>query len=177
MDALAALKCWPVVVEVGGREYTIPAVPAAEWFLSILGDKPLPIVPGMLPTEQEDELADRIAYGDVELREVVQVSREALEVASGWRWWEADRLIRSAGEQWKVVGGKLAQAGVDLHREPLGAVLNTIYTLAVANLDEQARQKLDFQISQPPAGLAEEDREALAEQMFMDLLDGASPGG
>lgn len=177
MDPLAALKCWPITVELAGREFTIPPVPAADWFLAILGDAPLPIVPGMLPDEQEEEVADLITYGEVSLREVVTVSREALELASGWRWWEADRLIRSAGAQWKIIGGELVRAGVDLHAWPLGAVLNTLYTLAARGLDDQKRQQLDFQISSPPPGLGEEEREALAEEMFMDLLSSASPGG
>jgi len=97
-------------------------------------------------------------------------SRDALELASGWRWWEADRLIRSAGAQWKVVGGELALAGVDLDAQPLGAVLNTLYVLAARSLNEQQRQQLDFQISAPPPELEEEEREALAEEMFEALL-------
>lgn len=169
MDALAALRCWPIHVELAGREYTIPPVPARDWFVAILGGTPLPIVPGMLPPAEAEEVADLIVTGRLDLPELVTASREALELASGWRWWEADRLIRSAGAEWKVVGGELARAGVSLD-EPLGAVLSAMYALAITGLDATKRQQLDFQISRPPAGLAEEEREALAEQMFMDLL-------
>lgn len=176
MDVLAALKCWPITVELAGREFTIPPVPASEWFLAILGEKPLPIVPGMLPSDEEDEVADLIAYGELELREVVEASRDALELASGWRWWEADRLIRSSAAQWKLVGGELTRAGVDLNRWPLGAVLNTLYTLAARGLNEQQRQQLDFQISKPPSGLSEEDHERIAEEMFEELMAGAAGG-
>lgn len=177
MDPLAALKCWPITVELGGREFTIPPLPAAEWFLAVLGEKPLPIVPGLLSPEDEEVVSDLIVFGRVGLQEVVAVSREALELASGWRWWEADRLIRSAGAQWKLLGGELTRYGVDLNVLPLGAVLNALYSMAVKGLNEQKRQALDFQISQPPAELAEEEREALAEQMFMDLLaDAGQPG-
>lgn len=175
MDALAALRCWPIHVELAGREFTIPPVPAADWFIAILGEKPLPIVPGMLPKEQEEEVAELIVNGEVDLKDLTQAARDALEVASGWRWWEADRLIRSAGAQWKIIGGELTRTGVDLHTQPLGAVLGTLYVLAVRNLDEQKRQQVDFQISRPPAELAEEEREAIAEQMFLDLL--AEAGG
>lgn len=177
MDPLAALKCWPITVELGGLEFTIPPVPAAEWFLAILGGQPLPIVPGLLTPEEQEVVSDLIVFGRVDLREVVTASREALELASGWRWWEADRLIRSAGAQWKLLGGDLTRSGVDLNVLPLGAVLNALYSMAVKGMNEQKRQALDFQISQPPAELAEEEREALAEQMFMDLLaDAGQPG-
>lgn len=177
MDVLAALKCWPITFELAGLEFTIPPVPASEWFLAILGEKPLPIIPGMLPDDQEEEIADMITYGELGLREVVEASRDALEVASGWRWWEADRLIRSAAAQWKTVGGELTRAGVDLNDWPLGAVLNTLYTLAVRGLNEQQRQQLDFQISKPPAGLSEEEHERIAEEMFSELLAEASRPG
>lgn len=169
-DPLAALRCWPIHVELAGEEYTIPAVPARAWFLSILGGEPLPIVPGMLDPDDAERLSDRIVDGEVSLRELTLASRDALELASGWRWWEADRLIRSAGAQWKVVGGELALAGVDLDAQPLGAVLNTLYVLAARSLNEQQRQQLDFQISAPPPELEEEEREALAEEMFEALL-------
>lgn len=177
MDALAALKCWPITVELAGREFTIPPVPAAGWFLAILGEKPLPIIPGMLESGDEEALADLIVDGLVDLRELVVASRDALELASGWRWWEADRLIRSAGAQWKVIGGTLVQHGVDLNVQPLGAVLNVLYTLAAQGLDDQKRQALDFQISSPPAELGEEEREAIAEQMFQDLLAESGQAG
>lgn len=177
MDALAALRCWPIHVQVGGREFTIPPVPAREWFLSILGGKPLPIVPGMLEPDDEELVSDMIVDGRVDLRELVVASREALELASGWRWWEADRLIRSAGVQWKVIGGELIRSGVTLD-QPLGAVLAAMYAIASHGLDEQKRQALDFKISQPPTELAEEEREALAEEMFLELLgEASSPGG
>lgn len=172
MDPIAALKRSPVVVELGGREYTIPPIAAADWFVAILGGRPLPILPGLLADDEQEELSDALAFGEVGLDEVVAASRDALEVASGWRWWEADRLIRSAGEQWATIGGKLAQYGVDLTALPLGAALNVIWTLAQRGLNEQQRQQLAFQLSTPPAGLDEAEREALAEQMFDNLLSG-----
>lgn len=167
---MAALRCWPVTVTLTGREFTIPALPASAWFIAVLGDEVLPIVPGLLGEADQEEVSDLIAFGDLGLEEVVAASRDALEVASGWRWWEADRLIRSAGAEWKVIGGELLRAGADLDRLSLGAVLGLIYALAARNLDPQKRQQLDFQISQPPRELAEQEREALAEEMFAELM-------
>jgi len=180
IDALAALKVWGVEIELGGKTYHIPPVPAAGWFVAILRGEPMPIVPGMVLDEEQADLIEDMALGLVDLDDVVDAEREALEIASGWRWWAADRMIRSAAHEWKIVSGQLIRRGVDLSTLPLGAVLNALYAMATETLDQQKRIAFELELNRPPAGsMSEEERERQAEEMFMEALrahQGGQPG-
>ena len=177
-DALAALGVWPIEVELAGRTWTIPATPAAGWFIAILREDPLPIVPGMLDEDAQLDIVEMLAFGLVDADDIAQASRDALEVASGWRWWAADRMIRSAGAEWKQVNGQLIRRGIDLQTLPLGAVLNALYAMAVEGRDEQKRTQFDFDLNRPPAGaMSEEEREEQAAAMFAEAFREAGGTG
>lgn len=169
VDPLAALKCWSIKVHVGEYVFTIPPVPAAAWFVAILGEEPLPIL-SLLPEAEQQQLDDAFAEGEIGFDELVEAQRDALEIASGWRWWSADLMIRSAGAQWRQVGGAMARRGIDPGVLPLGAVLNALYALATEGRDQNETLKFDMDLDRPPADLGEEEREQLAEDMFAAAL-------
>jgi len=150
--ALAGIRAAPIIVEACEREWTIPALPAADWFLAVLSGDSYPIVPQMLDEGQEEELSDLILAGDLGDAELRLLNHDALEVAAGMPWYQAERLIVSAAVQWRIVGGLLGQAGVDLETTPLGSVLATIYVLAVEHLDKEGRFAFDAQLTAPPPG-------------------------
>lgn|GEM_PF-2171894 len=171
--ARAALTVWAVEVDLGGRTYTIPPLPAGRWFLAILDDEqPMPIVPGLLGPDDEEAILEGLLDGLFTVEELIRVHREALAAASGWKWWEADRLIRSAAAEWRHVGGELTVHGVDLDAAPLGAALNAIYALAVRNMTKEQRFTFDGQLSTPPAGVsgAEWFDEDFYAQAFEEML-------
>jgi hypothetical protein len=177
-DALAALGTWPIEVELGGRTWTIPATPAAGWFIAILREDPLPIIPGMLGEEEQLDIVEALAFGLIDVDDITQASRDALEVASGWRWWAADRMIRSAGAEWKIVSGQLIRRGIDLEKLPLGAVLNALYAMSVEGLEGNKRTQFDFDLNRPPAGaMSEEEREEEAAAMMQAAMQEAGRGG
>jgi len=103
-----------------------------------------------------------------------------LTAAAGRPWWEADRLIRSSGASWHIIGGELTRLGVNLGAESLAAVLNAIYVVCVRTMDEKERSKFDIDLRLPPVGVegvtAEEmyDQRA-AESAFMALMGQATP--
>lgn len=169
VDPLAALKCWAIKVYVGEYVFVIPPLPAAAWFVAILGEEPLPIL-SMLNEDDQQTLDDAFADGVIDLDELIEAQRDALELASGWRWWSADTMIRSAGAQWRQVGGAMARRGIDPGVLPLGAVLNALYALATEGRDDNERLKFDLELDRPPAELGEEEREQLAEDMFAAAL-------
>jgi hypothetical protein len=176
-DPLAALKVWAIEVDLGGKTYRIEPTPAAGWFVAILREDALPIVPGMMSVDDQVEIIDRLAFGEFGIEELTTAARDALETASGWRWWMADRMIRSAGQDWKVVSGQLIKRGIDLSTLPLGAVLNALYAMAVETLDTSKRSQFDFDLGRPPAGaLSEEEREEEAAAMMMAAMQQAQTG-
>lgn len=180
-DALAALRIWALDVELAGETFTVPARPAADWFLAILDeDTPMPLIPGMMDAAAEDRIGDLLLDGELDGEVVTVRSRELLTAAAGRPWWEADRLIRSAGASWHIIGGELTRLGVDLDRVSLAAALNAIYVVCVRTMDDKERTKFDIDLRMPPIGVEGVSTEEMydaraAESAFAALMGQAQP--
>lgn len=177
VDPLAALKLWAVEVELAGQVFVVPARPAADWLVAILGDEALPLIPGMMIENDEETVLDLLLNGDIDAELIAQRSRELLAVVGGRPWWEADRLIRSAGAHWDVIGGELARLGVNLDKISLAAVLNAIYAICTRTMDEKQRNKFDIELRMPPLGVDVEELydQQVAESAFLALMAQAQP--
>lgn len=180
-DALAALRIWALDVDLAGETFTVPPRPAADWFLAILDeDTPLPLIPGLMTGADEDRIQDMLLDGEIDPELIVTRSRELLTAAAGRPWWEADRLIRSSGASWHIIGGELTRLGVDLAAVSLAAALNAIYVICTRTMDEKERNRFDIDLRLPPVGVegvkAEElyDQRA-AESAFAALMGQAVP--
>lgn len=180
-DALAALRVWAIEVELAGETFTVPPRPAVEWFVAILDeDVALPLIPGLMAGSAEGRISDLLLDGLIDVDLIVQRSRELLSTAAGRPWWEADRLIRSAGASWHIIGGELTRLGVDLGRVSLAAALNAIYVICVRTMDEKERNKFDIDLRLPPIGVEGVKPEDLydqraAEAAFAALMGQARP--
>lgn len=179
-DALAALKIWALEVELGGDTFTVPPHPAVDWFLAILDDVPLPLIPGLMDGDAEERVADMLLDGVLTADLIATRSRELLTEAAGRPWWEADRLIRSSGASWHIIGGELTRLGVDLATVSLAAALNAIYVICVRTMDEKERNKFDLELRLPPIGVEGVSTEEMydqrtAEAAFMALMGQARP--
>lgn len=178
VDPLAALKLWPVIVEIGDREYTIPAAPAADWIVAVLRtDTPFPLLSLLEPDDYEELKDHALIEQDVPMEEVARVSEAALEVASGWKWWTAQLLIMSAAQEWRIIGGEMTKRGLDPRTLPLGAWLNGIYAMATERLDANERAAFDMRLDRPPvsAAVPPEQRAEWAAESFMAAI--AEAGG
>lgn len=182
-DPLAALRIWAIDVDLGGDTFTVPPRPAVEWFLAILDeDTPLPLIPGLMEGDAEERVTDLLLDGLVTAEDIAKRSRELLTAAAGRPWWEADRLIRSSGASWHIIGGELTRLGVDLSRVSLAAALNAIYVVCVRTMDEKERNKFDIDLRMPPIGVEGIKPEELydvkaAESAFMALAGSFQPPG
>lgn len=180
-DALAALKIWALDVDLGGETFTVPARPAVDWFVAILdSETPLPIIPGLMGGDAEERITDLLLEDVIDTEEIIARSRELLTAAAGRPWWEADRLIRSAGESWQIIGGELTRLGVDLGQVSLAAALNAIYVVCVRTMDEKERNKFDIDLRLPPIGVEGVKPEDMydvkaASAAFAALMGQASP--
>lgn len=152
-DALAALKIWALDVELGGETFMVPARPAADWFIAILEEEPLPLIPGLMDADADERIGDLLVDGVITTEDIVTRTRELLTAAAGRSWWEADRLIRSSAESWNIIGGELTRLGVDLSSVSLAAALNAIYVICVRTMDEKERNKFDIDLRLPPIGV------------------------
>lgn len=180
-DAVAALRLWDVEVELGGQVFLVPAKPAADWFVAILDeDNPLPLIPGMMAVDAEECVTDLLLDGQIDADLIVRRSRELLTEVAGRPWWEADRLIRSSGASWHIIGGELTRLGVDLHAVSLAAALNAIYVICVRTMDDKERNRFDIDLRLPPIGVDGVTTEEMydqrqAEAAFLALMGQAQP--
>lgn len=180
-DALAALRIWALDVDLGGETFTVPPRPAVEWFLAILDeDTPLPLIPGLMEDGAEERVVDLLLDGQITAEDIARRSRELLTAAAGRPWWEADRLIRSSGASWHIIGGELTRLGVDLNAVSLAAALNAIYVVCVRTMDERERNKFDIDLRLPPIGVEGVKPEDMydqraAESAFAALMGQAQP--
>jgi hypothetical protein len=169
--ALASLAIWGCEVELGGRNYTIPARSAADWFIVILTEGTwLPIIPGML--EDPDErlaVLDDLAFGTVTLDDLVDRQQLILEEMSGMRWWVADKLIRGASANWRPIGAELTKRGVDLDKVSLAAALDVIYAFCCSTMTREELTQFKLELERPPAGMDPDqmyEAEAMTNTLF-----------
>lgn len=180
-DALAALKIWAFDIDLGEQTFTVPARPAVDWFLAILAeDVPLPLIPGMMNADAEEQIADMLLAGEITPDDIISRTRELLTDAAGRPWWEADRLVRSSAASWNIIGGELIRLGVDLGAVSLAAALNAIYVICVRTMDEKERNKFDIDLRMAPIGVEGVQPEEMydakaAEAAFAALMGGSLP--
>lgn len=156
IDAVAALRCWAVQLQLGGRDYRIPPLPASDWLEAIIGPYHR-IVPGMVQDDtggREPSLSDQILDGVVPWDECHAAARDAIATVSGMKWWSATRLTVYLMSHWGTIGGAVLGRGMDPTRASLGAVLTLAYRVMLENCkDEQERQRLDMELEKPPLGV------------------------
>ena len=155
MDAVAALRCWAVEawLPIDGREvlFRIEPAPAADWLIASLQPGHLSYLPGMLDETQRDQIMEALTLGTLSTDDLRDANRDVIEQASGWRWFQAGRLIGTLAHGWATAGGMLLATGADPWKHPLGAVLGAFYSILWQNRDKDGREILVNQLMTPPA--------------------------
>lgn len=172
VDPIASLAPMPVIVELGGRDYTIPALPAIDWLRILLeeGFSALEVLPGLLAPEDAIILEDQLALEEVSLNAVNDAALDAITIASGRDWWFSVRFLAVARASWDVIGGTIARLGVDAQKVSLAAWIDAAYHIAreAISSGKEGQQNLIRFISEleaPPTGHEsefDEEFEALA---------------
>lgn len=171
LDAAASLRQWAVWVNIGGREYRIPAQPAGPWLMAI-GGTYRDVVPGMVAGLDADDLLDMMVAGRVTVADLDEAARCAIEEMAGTRWWSAARLIAWLLGNWTSLGSGLLAKGIDPTVAPLGSVVAVTYRLVMESCkDDAERRRIDMELDKPPVGVPIEEMydEVKASSAFMAL--------
>lgn len=148
----ALIRPRAVLVDLGGREYRIPARPAADWMLIILERAWSDIVPGMLEGDL-NVLFDQLALGEVTAADCERAAQDALGAAAGAHWWTVLALIHSAAAD-PAAFGELANSSIDLGTAPLGAALVSLYRIYTRDRDKKDVAKLNHELARLPEGVS-----------------------
>ncbi len=141
-----------VLVDLGGREYRIPALPAAPWMLVLLEKGWADIVPGMCEGDL-DHLYDALVDGDITTTECEQAAKDAVSAVAGCDWWVAVKLLHSAVAD-PATMGELRMSGVDPTVAPLGAALVALYRIYTRDKERKDIAKVDAELDKLPAGMS-----------------------
>lgn len=138
-------------MELGGREFDIPALPAVDWWPVLTEDGPAAVVDLL---KSDTDLDTMLLDGRVTSADLTEVIRDVVEEATGRTYHAAFVLATVASVSWPVIGGQMARDGFQWDRQPIGAALDAIYAIVVASLEDKNRDKFlalleDDSISQP----------------------------
>lgn len=175
VDPLGSLRSWELIVELGGREYMVPAASAAEW-LAVLLEDPFDlssILPGMLAEDDQSALADAAWAGRVGDKELEDAALEIISEVTGRDWWWAMHLLWVAAGSWMIVYGRMVTQGINPTAIPIGAFLDALYLTCTQGMDKEQRSAFDRDLEKPPPGVSPEeaiDEEAEAAS-FLGMLN------
>jgi hypothetical protein len=163
-DPLASLRMAPLIVALGGADYTIPAYPAARWLEVLLADKINleAVFPGLAGLDAELAVNQALASQRITQDELEEVIYEVLEAASGRRWWVALRLCGTLRSHWEWAGGAMARNGLTPFDVPLAFWLDGAYATMIHEMVSSAHEQEDLNrianwvqaLTVPPASLA-----------------------
>jgi hypothetical protein len=145
IDPLASMRCWAITVEIGGREFEIPALPAADWWPVLADATALGLVDLLKSTDGAD-LDAMLLSGEVTSTDMTEALMDAISEATGRTFHASFVLATVAGMHWPVVGGQLARDGFRWDVLPIGAALDAVHAVIVESFPadkdgEKARER------------------------------------
>lgn len=142
VDPLASMRCWAITLELGGREFEIPALPAIKWWPVLASGEIGDILDFIVSSPDDPEnLDDFILSGRVTGEELTEALTDAIEETAGRSLHAAFVIATVAASRWEVVGGTLAQTRFRWDRQPLGAALDALYEIITSRLDKDGLDK------------------------------------
>jgi hypothetical protein len=178
VDPEASLALWELDVELGGRHFTVPALPASDWFPILLSGDVGRILDMMVSTGGGDPIdpLDLLLEGKLAEGELAERCIDAFEEVAGRPFGVAFILAYSATQRWATVNGRLVLAGFDWTERPLGAALDAIYAVFTENANEEGRTKFDAFLETPiNTGPKGKVRKVDAERMEAGFVGIAGP--
>lgn len=176
VDPLASLEPFGLEVEVAGRDFLIPALPAVNWLRILLDDSPSidTILPGLAGPECRTHLYRAMMLGQFSTDEWKTLIWDIIEAVSGRRWWQALNLVNAMKEpdNWSQVFGHLLLRGIDVRQVSFAAWLDATSALVMENMDKDERIKFQLAIDTVPDEVSAEDAidDAEQERAFLAMM-------
>lgn len=153
-------------VDLAGRVYTFPALPAVDWLAVLMTeDLDLEQIVVQLCPDGYGLLFDESVEG---LDGLYQVLLDVIEQVSGRKWWIALRLIHVVRNNWNVLGAEMFYRHIDPTHLSLSGWLDAMLVLTIKAMDPKDVAMFTAKLELPPPGeeTAPEDMEMTAEQFL-----------
>lgn len=160
-DPTWSLRPWPLLVVLGGKEYEVPALPAADWLTYLMRSEIDfdGMVLDFFP-DSEHQLVD----GSVTVDDLYEACFDVLETIGGRAWWVTLRLVNIARESWHILGPQMLEA-IDFERVSIAAWLDVLLVKVVNSMDPKDTAMFAARLEAAPPEFAPEDP---FEEMAMD---------
>lgn len=137
VDPLASMRCWAIELELGGRTFDVPALPAVDWW-PVLTTGDLALILDFVVSTPDDphSLDEMLLAGSLDSANLTEALTDAVEAAAGRSLHAARVLAIVADIQWASINGVMVARGFRWDQQPLGAALDAIYAEVVGRLDK-----------------------------------------
>lgn len=142
VDPLASMRCWAIELELGGRTYEVPALPAVDWW-PVLVSADLSMILDFVASTPDDpfNLDDLLLESAFTSAELTTTLMDAMEETAGRSFHAAFVLATVANSQWSAINGAMVQGGFRWDEQPLGAALDGIYAVVTGRLEKEPLDK------------------------------------
>ena len=141
VDPLASMRCWAIELELGGRTFDVPALPAVDWWPVISSGDLTQILDFVVSTPGDPNSLDEMILREGLGSDLTEVLSDAVEAAAGRTFHAARVLAIVAESQWASINGAMVARGFRWDQQPLGAALDAIYAEVISRLDKEALTK------------------------------------
>lgn len=157
------MKPWPAVVQVGPKEFEIPALAAADWLAYLM--LPAPDVDGLI-LDLFDGGEELLYSGKITVEVLYEAVLDLISLVCARPWWMALRQIYVVREAWHVLGPRMMEK-VDLERVSIAAFLDVLMVVTLECMDPKDTTMFVMKLETPPveAGV---DQPAPIDVMEMD---------
>jgi hypothetical protein len=175
VDPAASVRIWALELDLGGRTFDVPALPASVWFPILLEGNPLLV----LDLIEDEDVDDLLLSGQVAPDELLEALTVAIEQAAGRSFHAAFVLAQVAVLQWASVSGLMAERNFNWEDRPLGAALDLIYITVAKHLDKEASARFEQLLDNPTLTSGGRRRPANRDKAMADFeaLAGPKPEG
>lgn len=159
------MRPWPLTIELGGEDYEVPALPAADWLYYLMRKEP--DVDGLLD-ELLPDLEDLLLDGVVDIDEVYDMTLDLITTVCARPWWVALRLISVARSSWDILGPDLIKRNLDPNRHSLAAWLDVALVSILNNMEPKDTTMFTLRLEAEPRLDSDEPGPAPIDSMEMD---------
>lgn len=152
-DPIWSLRLWSVEITVADHVFEVPALPATDWLVGILGmeEDTMGLVLNMLPEEDSEALVDLMLEGFLEPEELLDLALDLLSAVAARPWWVVMRLVALAQQNWDTVGAELTLRGVNPDTVSLAAWLDVLMLVTFRLMDPKEHSMFIMKLEMVPA--------------------------
>jgi hypothetical protein len=136
------MRCWAIELELGGRRFDVPALPAVAWWPVLTSGDLTQILDFVVSTPGDPNSLDEFILDEgLDHAELTEVLTDAVEAAAGRSLHVSMVLAYLAENSWPAINGELVSRGFRWDQQPLGAALDAIYAEVTGRLDKDGVTK------------------------------------